>query len=457
MYFTGWYLNRNNQLALSNSNVSYEKNLTFYDSKDAYGASLDFVAKYSLTASSSTITTKKTVELIDETTANSKTIEYSLIRDKDFIQTNHILDYDGKYYLFTGWWQVVADSTRPATYILVSNSFNDDLPNVTQLVARFVRLKDIVVNLPQDHSGYMFADMYYRYYYTQASQLNDVRIRNYTATASKSKESESSTYLDDTDLATVQYVFSVPVDTYMNNVKIYSAGGTLGGFYFGNPNDSTSNITGAPVSEDKTAYTVINDLDNLIGVRYNVKTIEYVNINSTIYYIKNGKLYGDIVRNNDLYLKLDSTRSVQFDIPNPTIPGASSYEITENQVKVMFNKNGTSLPLYYNISSADYVIHDYIKNVDPTKAKYNIYFIKGSSLYTSLNFEEKDNGGNYKNLLVNGMESNVYSLNVASLGNSAKEFTLHYTIFNNVVVFNEREGTPNKLSFGIPEVYKVGY
>ena len=172
--------------------------------------------------------------------------------------------------MFTGWWQIITDSTRPATYILVSNSFNDDLPNVTQLVARFVRIKEITLNLPQDHSGYFTADMYYRYYYTQASQLSDIRIHNYTETTPHGVTPNPD--FDNSNNADVKLILKVPVDTYLDNVVIYSSGGKLGGFYFGESNDpdnpdvSSSTIDGAIVTEDYTSYKPVNDLDNLIGV-----------------------------------------------------------------------------------------------------------------------------------------------------------------------------------------------
>ena len=153
--FNGWYLFRQNQFSKSNSVVTYDTCLGFYATKDFYGSSLDFVAKYEVRKDDYSITTQKLYEVVSE----DKSIELKkedIEADTAFGKTTNMFTHvqSGKEFLFTGWWQIVNDSTRPATYLLVTNKYYDDLPNVTNLVARFVEMKDIVIDLPYDISRY---------------------------------------------------------------------------------------------------------------------------------------------------------------------------------------------------------------------------------------------------------------------------------------------------------------
>ncbi|MBQ8425172.1 MAG: hypothetical protein IJX17_04055, partial [Clostridia bacterium] len=403
MYFNGWYLYRQNQLALSTSIISYAKDISFYASEDYYGSTIDIVAKYSFSELIATVTTTKTVSFVDEASSFDESKDNSLTKvELAYLENyfkvnknaNNIYTHtNGNKYMFAGWWQVITDATRPSTYLLISNSFNDDLPQVNMLEARFVRLKPITVDLPQNQSGYYRTNMFYRYYYTQYSRNNDIRVHNYTTTAGEK----------------LTHTLYVPIDTYLGSTTIYSSGGITGGFYFEHAN--TTNDTSVPFDD-----LFIN---NNIGVRYKPKSIDYVIIDSVIYYVYNDRLYTEYIKTPDEIYVDESTEVDRID-------GKHEYKITSNQLEVYVGTGLNKVTIPYGILSASYIVYN-----------SSAYFINGRYLYKNVKFTEVEADGKYTYRVVNGVD-------------------LNYVVSNNIVII--KDGSQASTSaVTIEKVYKLGY
>jgi hypothetical protein len=304
-HFSGWYLYRQNQLELSQSVINYGQTMSFYATKDFYSSSIDIVAKYSTVEGSQSVTTTKKVEVIDETGANfgAAGLTLTAIDNDPTVMKNNVLTYNGRQYLFTGWWQVVTDSTRPSTYLLVSNDYFDkNLPKVTYLVARFVRLTQITIALPQANSGYIDTKLNYRYYFTPNS-VTDNRVfvgadgHEYRLGLEAIDTSIPQTGPNGETLApkvTQQLVFTLPIDTYVNDTKLYA----WAGHYYDIVDRNT------PDPEFGTHYDAINHpyifaetdrMTNTVGDRYNTKSINYIEYNNRYYYLdENNKLFNSV-------------------------------------------------------------------------------------------------------------------------------------------------------------------
>jgi hypothetical protein len=186
---------------------------------------------------------------------------------------------------------------------LVSNDYFDkNLPKVTYLVARFVRLTQITIALPQANSGYIDTKLNYRYYFTPNS-VTDNRVfvgadgHEYRLGLEAIDTSIPQTGPNGETLApkvTQQLVFTLPIDTYVNDTKLYA----WAGHYYDIVDRNT------PDPEFGTHYDAINHpyvfaetdrMTNTVGDRYNTKSINYIEYNNRYYYLdENNKLFNSV-------------------------------------------------------------------------------------------------------------------------------------------------------------------
>ena len=386
--FDGWYLYRGGHVSTSISAINYSTSMQFYATQDFYGstisdddlATIDIIAKYIPTddvndfSSSKTVSTKKSVEFVDITSNyeanNLKDFSLNSISSSNF--QNNVLtwgsyeDEDGNSqsckYLFTGWWEAIADSTRPTTYILVASDYYAKLPidYVDNLIARFVRILPIEITLPKHEAGYVQSRINYRYFYTPTSNL-DNRLSSYVT------KNESKPVI----------TFEIPVDSYFNSTQIsayaghyftVSANGTTAKYDDFIINDANHNVNMTEGQEYESS-AVTNRINNTTGDRYNLKSLSYIRRDGITYYINGVKLYMNVIVNgNEINYANEYT--------------AGTYKVLADQNIVTFTVNGDVKP--YNIITVSYVVYD-----------SEIYYVRGSGLYSSVDAVAKVDNINY--------------------------------------------------------------
>ncbi|MBQ4541343.1 MAG: hypothetical protein IJA23_00675, partial [Clostridia bacterium] len=346
--FDGWYLYRGNQASTSISAINYSTGMGFYATHDYYSASIDIIAKYSPTnnannfAGSNTVTTNKKVELIDETSNYNVISEIDINKitvSKDGVignLENNILTYSGNRYLFTGWWEPIADSVRPTTYILVASNYDDKLPEsyVDNLVARFVRVLPVEIVMPKPESGYVQGRLNYRYFYTQGSVI-DNRLGAFVTNGTN-------------EIITLE----LPVDTYFNGTTINA----YQGHYF--------NIRVNGGTSSKYDEFIITNPDNRVnnttGTRYELNKVSYVMRDGVVYYINGTTLYKKIEVN-------EHDNKINF---------------TEELTGIVYSVKKEDGVVIFSIGSGTY--YDTITDVNYVVYNDVIYYVRGSNLFDKI-------------------------------------------------------------------------
>ncbi|MBP3582282.1 MAG: hypothetical protein J6J33_05985, partial [Clostridia bacterium] len=347
-YFNGWYLHRNNQISLSTSVFNYDKQMSFYATKDYYGSSLDIIAKYSLKDESFAISTTKEIEIIDDTANMSGSAPFSLGSITEENLVDNVFISGSNKYMFAGWWQVVTDSTRPATYILVSNDYFSELPNVTYLVARFVRLTNITVSLPRARSGYLETTLNYRYAYMQAN-LRDNRYKIATKLASDVN-------------GQITYVFEVPVDSFIGNIDIHAWAG-----HYYKMSSSTYDIIDTYDGQDMT-YRINTELDNYLGKRYYMDKVQFIMYNLKRLYLnhEDKQLYETIGYENNI-VKFSNKAELQ----NIT------YEVFTDRILMIYDDGKDKLESEYPI-----------QNISTVSNGIETFYVFGRTIYRDIDRKE---------------------------------------------------------------------
>ena len=172
----GWYLLENSSIASSKRLVA-TATTNFFDvyAVENVKDSLSFVAKIS-----TSIPTDR-----DENTQKVEVYSYNdslqdIVDPEEFEYIPFLIEYSlqensnphitikGKKYLFTGWWQILNDTTS----ILVSNDFL--APSKGNCVARFIEYRDIVINYSDASSVAFMANLHVAFNYIQPSVTSSV-------------------------------------------------------------------------------------------------------------------------------------------------------------------------------------------------------------------------------------------------------------------------------------------
>ena len=454
-HFSGWYLYRQGQLELSQSVINYGQSMSFYATKDFYSNTIDIVAKYSTVEGSQSVTTTKKVEVIDETGENFGATGLTLgaIDNDPTLMKDNVLTYNNRQYLFTGWWQIVTDSTRPSTYLLVSNDYFDkNLPKVTVLVARFVRLTQMIITVPQADSGYIKTNLNYRYLHTPNS-VKDNRVyigtdgREYRlgveAVNTTTQNFDPNTGLEIAPTVTQEIVFTLPIDTYVNNTKVYA---WAGHYYIIEDTNGADPVYG-------THYDAINNpyefdesyrLTNTIGDRYNTQSINYIEYNNKYYYLNNNTLYNSVAYSVALdkvvYYNKTNTGYVSIMV------GGSAQSVLESSLN--FNEEITFANV--SIASIDSAISSYT-------IKTNMVVIKPSATSDVTSQQPIINGSYvvYNNTIYYVVGSYLYE--DIDFTSTPIVDSINYLVSNSVVIFETSNNPSTAGELTIVSVNKVGY